>query len=107
MHKAHKNSKRFLGSFTISQAVTTSSTEEELAVGVCKAHGIERYLRVSDTHKQLSKISLRNKEKRTRSYSMLDEMECFFQSFLFGVLIIFVCFLVEICYIFSNLWAQK
>jgi len=42
-----------------------------------------------------------------RSYSMLDETECVFQSVLFGVLIIFVCFLVEIRYILSNLWAQR
>lgn len=40
MHIAHKNSKRFLRRFIISQAVTMSTTEEELAVGVHKAHGI-------------------------------------------------------------------
>ncbi len=39
MHRAHKNSKRFLK--TISQAVTTSASEEQLAVCVHKAQSTE------------------------------------------------------------------
>ncbi len=83
MHRAHKNSKRFLR--TISQAVTTSASEEQLAVVFTKLKALNIW------------------KKEMRSYSVLDETECFFQSWLFGLLVVIVCFLVESRYIVSNL----